>query len=51
MLFPVGDDNSTRWTFPLVTLLLILANVLFFVAELVLGETFIVQWSFVPSDF
>ena len=51
MLFPIGDDNSTRRTFPLVTLLLILANVLFFVAELVLGETFIVQWSFVPQRF
>jgi len=44
MLFPIGDDNSTRRTFPIVTLLLILANVIFFIAELALGETFIVQW-------
>ena len=51
MLFPIGDDNSARSTFPLVTLLLILANVLFFVAELMLGEAFIVQWSFVPQRF
>ena len=50
-LFPIGDDNSTRRSFPLVTLLLILANVVFFVAELALGEAFIVQWSFVPRRF
>ena len=50
-LFPIGDDNSTRRSFPLVTLLLILANVIFFVAELALGEAFIVQWSFVPRRF
>ncbi len=51
MLFPIGDDNSTRRTFPLVILLLILANALFFIAELALGEAFIVQWSFVPQRF
>jgi hypothetical protein len=50
-LFPVGDDNSARRSFPLVTLLLIVANVIFFVAELALGEAFIVQWSFVPRRF
>ncbi len=51
LLFPIGDDNSARRTFPVVTLLLILANAVFFVAELALGETFIVQWSFVPQRF
>ncbi len=51
MLFPIGDDDSTRRTFPLITLLLILVNALFFVTELALGETFIVQWSFVPQRF
>ena len=51
MLFPIGDDNSTRRTFPIVALLLVLANALFFVAELALGEAFIVQWSFVPQRF
>ena len=50
-LFPVGDDNSARRSFPLVTVLLILANIVFFVAELALGEAFIVQWSFVPRRF
>jgi len=51
MLFPIGDDNSTRRTFPIVTLLLILVNVVFFIAELALGETFIVRWAFVPQRF
>jgi membrane associated rhomboid family serine protease len=51
LLFPIGDDNSTRSTFPLVTVLLILVNAVFFVAELALGEAFIVQWSFVPRRF
>ena len=51
MLFPIGDDNSTRRTFPLVTVLLILANVLFFIVELALGEPFIIKWSFVPQRF
>ncbi len=51
MLFPIGDDNSTRRTFPIVTLFLILVNVIFFIAELALGEAFIVQWSFVPQRF
>jgi membrane associated rhomboid family serine protease len=51
LLFPIGDDNSTRSTFPLVTVLLILVNAVFFVAELALGEAFIVQWAFVPRRF
>ena len=51
MLFPVGDDNSTRRSFPIVTLLLVLVNAVFFIAELALGEAFIVQWSFVPQRF
>ena len=51
MLFPVGDDNSTRRTFPVVTLLLVLVNAVFFIAELSLGEAFIVQWAFVPQRF
>ena len=30
MVFPIGDDNSDRATFPLVTILLIVANVFVF---------------------
>ena len=50
-MFPVGDDNSARRTFPFITYLLILVNVIFFLVELALGDTFILQWSFVPARF
>ncbi len=48
---PIGDDNSTRKTIPVVTYLLIALNILFFLAELSGGEEFIKQWSFIPSRF
>jgi membrane associated rhomboid family serine protease len=50
-MFPIGDDNSTRRTVPLVTYVLIVLNVLFFFVELSGGEAFIMQWAFVPSRF
>jgi membrane associated rhomboid family serine protease len=50
-MFPIGDDNSGRRSFPLVTYALIALNVLFFFVELSGGEAFIVQWAFVPSRF
>ena len=50
-MFPIGDDNSTRRTFPVVTYVLIALNVLFFFVELNGGDAFIMQWAFVPSRF
>jgi membrane associated rhomboid family serine protease len=50
-LLPIGDDNSTRRTFPLVTYALIALNVLFFFVELGGGDAFIGKWAFVPSRF
>lgn len=47
-MFPIGDDNSGRRTFPVVTYGLIVLNVLFFLVELSGGEAFIQQWSVVP---
>ena len=47
-MFPIGDDNSGRRTFPVVTYGLIALNVLFFLVELSGGEGFIQQWSVVP---
>jgi membrane associated rhomboid family serine protease len=47
-MFPIGDDNSTRRTLPVVTYVLILLNVLFFFVELNGGDPFIQQWSVVP---
>ncbi len=50
-MFPIGDDNSARRTFPIVTYALIALNLLFFFAELNGGEAFIQQWAFVPRRF
>ncbi len=50
-MLPLGDDNSTRRTFPVITYLLILANFLVFFVELAGGDNFIYRWSFVPAYF
>lgn len=50
-MLPIGDDNSSRRTIPLVTYALIVLNVLFFVIELGGGDAFIMKWAFVPSRF
>ncbi len=50
-MLPIGDDDSARRTFPLVTYALIALNVLFFFVELGGGDAFIGKWAFVPSRF
>jgi membrane associated rhomboid family serine protease len=50
-MFPVGDDNSQRRTFPYVTTALIVLNVLVFLLELARGQPFIEQWAFIPAQF
>ena len=50
-MFPIGDDNTSRRTVPLVTYALIALNVLFFFVELSGGDAFIGKWAFVPSRF
>ena len=50
-MFPVGDDDSSVSTVPVVTYGLIVANILFFLVELSGGDDFIRQWSFIPSRF
>ncbi|HZS05225.1 MAG TPA: rhomboid family intramembrane serine protease [Blastocatellia bacterium] len=47
-MFPIGDDNSSRRSVPVVTYGLIALNVIFFFVELSGGEPFIQQWSVVP---
>ena len=47
-MFPIGDDNSSRRSVPLVTYGLIALNVLVFLVELSGGDAFIEQWSVVP---
>jgi membrane associated rhomboid family serine protease len=50
-MMPIGDDNSSRRTVPLVTYALIALNVLFFFVEQSGGDAFIGKWAFVPRRF
>jgi rhomboid family protein len=50
-MFPIGDDNSSRRTFPIVTFALIALNILFFFVELNGGNAFVEKWAFVPRRF
>ena len=50
-MFPIGDDNTSRRTVPLVTYVLIALNVLLFLVEQSGGNAFVRKWAFVPSRF
>jgi membrane associated rhomboid family serine protease len=50
-MFPIGDDNSARRSFPIVTCVLIAINVAVFLLELNAGDAFITEWAFVPARF
>jgi len=52
MVFPVGDDNSDRRSFPFVTVVLLVANVLVFVFLQKMGsdETFTLAYCQVPAE-
>jgi rhomboid family protein len=47
-MFPIGDDNTSRRTVPLVTYALMALNVLIFLVELSGGDAFIMEWALVP---
>lgn len=48
---PLGHENSTRQSTPVITYLLIAINLVVFFLEMTMGEFFIVKWSFIPSRF
>lgn len=50
-MMPIGDDNSQRKSYPVVTYALIALNVLVFLLEIAGGDAFIEKWAFVPSRF
>jgi membrane associated rhomboid family serine protease len=57
-MLPIGDDNSDRHRRPLLTTLLIVANVLVFLYELSIGQAsprrlaaFVHQWGVVPREY
>jgi len=49
-MIPLGDADRRPLRFPLVTVLIVVANVLVFLLELAGGDAFINQWSLVPAD-
>src|SRR5215470_8786311 len=48
-MLPLGDDDSSRRTVPIVTYGLIVVNILVFLVELSSSNAFIDRWSVVPS--
>jgi len=49
-MIPLGDASRRPTRIPVVTILIILANVLVFVRELMSGEPFVTQWAAVPAQ-
>jgi membrane associated rhomboid family serine protease len=50
-MLPIGDDNSQRRLFPVVTWMIVALNIIVFFLELSGGDNFIYAWSFIPADF
>ena len=50
-MIPIGDDNSSSRTSPIVSYAIIAINVLVFLVELTGGDPFITKWAFIPSRF
>jgi membrane associated rhomboid family serine protease len=50
-MLPIGDDDSSRRTVPLVTYTLVALNILFFFVEQSGGDAFVMKWAFVPRRF
>jgi rhomboid family protein len=49
-MIPLGDASRRPLHFPIITTLLISANVFVFLLELAGGNAFIIRWSLVPAD-
>lgn len=50
-MLPIGDDNSKRRLFPIVTYAMIAINIFVFLLEVAGGDAFVYAWSFIPSRF
>ena len=49
-LIPLSDASRRPTHFPAVTALIIVVNVIVFIAELMHGDAFVTKWSVVPAD-
>ncbi len=50
-MFPIGDDDTDVRSATPITYILIVINVLVFLAEMSQGDAFIEKWAFVPARF
>ena len=48
-MFPIGDASRRPIHFPIITLLIIAANVLVFFMELSGGQAFVTRWAMIPA--
>ncbi len=51
MLLPIGDDNTQRVSYPVVTTAIIALNVFVFILELLYGKAFVLKYSLIPAEF
>jgi membrane associated rhomboid family serine protease len=51
VFLPIGDDNTRRKSFPIVTVSLVAINVVMFILELQGGEEFVYNHAVIPVDF
>jgi len=49
-MMPLGDETRKLERFPIITGALIATNALCFLAEITLGQTFVLRWSVIPQD-
>jgi membrane associated rhomboid family serine protease len=49
-MIPLGDASRRPSRWPIVTVLLILANAYVFTRELMFGDAFVLQWSAIPAE-
>ncbi len=50
-IIPLGDVSRRPMRAPVVTMLIILANVVVFAGEIVGGDAFVARWSLIPAQF
>ena len=49
-MIPLEDESRRLKSFPIVTVLIIVACVIVFIMELIGGNAFVMQWSVIPAD-
>ena len=50
IVIPLSDASRRPTNFPVVTLTIIIINVIVFLVELALGDSFVKQWAMVPAE-